>query len=182
MTCIVAVKTKDGVLMGGDSLGSNGYTGTAYRSPKVFRISPEIVAGYTSSFRMGQLLEHHLTPPLIGNGDELRYAIRELIPRVRDMFKSHGYAHVLNNEESGGVWLLAIRARLFLVQSDYSVLETLYDYDAVGSGQDFAMGAMYALQKTRAKNPRAFLKAALDAASEFAVGVAPPYSFVKTSL
>lgn len=184
MTCIVGVRTAKGVLLGGDSLGSNGWTGTSYQAPKVFRLSRQVAAGFTSSFRMGQLIQHHLTLPTL-HGDELTWAIRELVPVIRDTFKSHGYAHVQNNEESGGVFLLAVCARLFLVQSDYSVLEARLPYDAVGSGEAHALGAMHALYKPKAAQTdaaaRTFLKTALDAASEFAVGVAPPYNFTSTS-
>jgi ATP-dependent protease HslVU (ClpYQ) peptidase subunit len=178
VTCIVAVKTTDGVLLGGDSLGSNGYSGTPYQAPKVFRLSRQVAAGFTSSFRMGQLIQHHVTPPTL-HGNERTWAIAELIPVIRETFKSHGYAHVHNNEECGGVFLLGIRDRLFLVQGDYSVLETQHPYDAIGSGESYAMGAMHALHGKL--KPRPLLKAALDAASQFAVGVAPPYNFVTTS-
>jgi ATP-dependent protease HslVU (ClpYQ) peptidase subunit len=178
VTCIVGVKTGSGVLLGGDSLGSNGYSGSSYLAPKVFRLTPEIAAGYTSSFRMGQLLEHNLSVPSL-TGDERSWAISELVPALRETFKQHGYAHIHNNEENGGVFLLAVRDRLFQVQSDYSVLEPRMPYDAVGCGEHFAMGAMHALWKPKL-DARKFLRAALDAASAFSTGVGPPYNFTST--
>lgn len=182
MTCIVGVQTETGVMLGGDSLGSNGYTGTSFQAPKVFRLTPQVAAGYTSSFRMGQLLQHQLTPPTL-HGDELAWAIREFIPAARELFKSHGYAHVQNNEEEGGVFLLAVRRRLFTVQADYSVLESRYPFDAVGSGEYHAKAAMWTLATRKTvKSPRALLKAGLDAASAFVVSVAPPYNFTSTTL
>ena len=60
---------------------------------------------------MGQLLEHHLSLPHV-DGDERDWAITEFVPAVREAFKSHGYANVHNNEEHGGTFLLAVRARL----------------------------------------------------------------------
>jgi ATP-dependent protease HslVU (ClpYQ) peptidase subunit len=180
MTCIVGLRTEAGVLLGGDSLGSNGYSGNSYHAPKVFRLSRQVAAGFTSSFRMGQLIQHHLQlPPLAG--DELAWAIKTLVPVIRETFKTHGYAHIEHNTESGGTFLLAVRDRLFTVQNDYSVLEAREPYDAVGSGEAYAVGAMHALWKPNLTRPRRFLTAALDAASAYAVGVAPPYSFTSTT-
>jgi ATP-dependent protease HslVU (ClpYQ) peptidase subunit len=184
VTCIVGVKTETGVLLAGDALGSNGWSGTPYKAPKVFRLSRQVAAGFTSSFRMGQLLQHHLTLPTL-HGDELAWTISELVPVIRQTFKDHGYAEVRNNEETGGTFLLAIRARLFVVQGDYAVLETRHPYDAVGCGQDYAMGAMHALWKPKTGHSpaaaRSFLRAAIDAASEFSLGVGPPYNFTTTA-
>jgi ATP-dependent protease HslVU (ClpYQ) peptidase subunit len=179
VTCIAGVVTKEGVLLAGDSLGSDGYAGKNYIAPKVFRLSSQVAAGFCGSYRMGQLIEHHLELPPLG-GDEQAWAIKTLIPQIRDLFTDGGFAHVKDNEETGGTWLLAVRRRLFLVQDDYSVLEARQPYNAVGCGEDFATGAMHALWKPPVKNPRAFLRAALDAASAFSTGVAAPYNFTST--
>jgi ATP-dependent protease HslVU (ClpYQ) peptidase subunit len=179
MTCIAGVKTEGGVLLAGDSLGSDGESGTSYLAPKVFRLSAQVAAGFTSSFRMGQLLEHNLELPVL-HGDERAWAIKDFVPALRELFEEHGYSKIEHNEETGGTFLLAVRARLFLVQGDFAVLESRVPYDACGSGEQFAMGAMHALYRPKMKHHRAFLKAALDAASAFSVGVGPPYNFTST--
>jgi ATP-dependent protease HslVU (ClpYQ) peptidase subunit len=179
VTCIVGVKTKGGVLLGGDSLGSDGSSGMSYQAPKVFRLTRQVAAGMCGSFRMGQLLQHHVVAGDVG-GDELKWAITNFVPAIRDVFSEHGYAHIKDNEETGGTFLLAVRDRLFKVQDDYSVLESRKPYDSCGSGEDFALGAMHALWKNDLRQPRKYLTAALDAASEFAVGVAAPYHFTQT--
>ena len=55
MTCIVGVLDKEngGVWVGGDSLGSNGHTGSVYNQSKVFRNKSreDVVIGSTGSFR-----------------------------------------------------------------------------------------------------------------------------------
>jgi ATP-dependent protease HslVU (ClpYQ) peptidase subunit len=180
VTCIVGVRTVKGVLLGGDSMGSNGYSGAPTLAPKVFRLSRQVACGYTTSFRMGQVLEHHITLPAL-DGDEHAWAISAFVPALRETFKEHGYANVHNNEETGGTFLLAVRDRLFTVQGDYSVLERIDPFDACGCGESFATGAMHALYKPQV-SPRRLLTAALDAASAYSTGVAPPYNFVSTRL
>ena len=60
MTVIVALKNKDEVVMGGDCAGVGWNYDIQMRSdPKVFRVG-RFVIGYTSSFRMGQLLRFGL--------------------------------------------------------------------------------------------------------------------------
>jgi hypothetical protein len=60
MTCIAGISDKEtGITyLGGDSLGSNGYSGAINKQHKVFHLQDtnEAIIGYTSSFRMGQLL------------------------------------------------------------------------------------------------------------------------------
>lgn len=179
MTCIVGVKTQNGVLLGGDSMGSDERMGAIYVAPKVFHLAEDVAVGMCGSFRMGQILEHELVAPPIDR-DERKWAITTLIPVIREAFELHGYAHIKDNEETGGTFLMAVRSRLFVVQDDYSVLEPREPFHAVGCGEMFALGAMHALWKPKLANPRAFLKAALDAASNYSLGVAPPYNFTST--
>jgi ATP-dependent protease HslVU (ClpYQ) peptidase subunit len=63
VTCIAAVRTPQGVVMGGDSQGLAGYAQTARLDPKVFtrryegsRSTPTLLFGYTTSYRFGQLV------------------------------------------------------------------------------------------------------------------------------
>ncbi|KKN17732.1 hypothetical protein LCGC14_0962700, partial [marine sediment metagenome] len=63
MTCIVGFIDDGGkAWMGGDSAGVAGHHTHPRRDPKVFRVGPVLI-GYTSSFRMGQLLRYHLKIP-----------------------------------------------------------------------------------------------------------------------
>lgn len=175
MTCIAAIRVEGrGVLLGGDSLGSDGDRGTVFCNKKVFRLSREVAIGYCGSFRMGQLLEHHLEPPVV-HGDERTWAVKKLVPDVRAVLKDGGFAS--EDEEAGNRWLLAIRDRLFLVENELAVLEPWEGYLAIGSGQDFALGAMHALPRAR---PRERVKAGLAAAAAYGLGVGPPFAFVET--
>ena len=62
MTCIVA-EVVDGVVhMAGDKAGINGDCKSMVVRPKVF-INGDFIIGYTTSFRMGQLLEFTWNPP-----------------------------------------------------------------------------------------------------------------------
>lgn len=59
MTCIIGLENKGKVYMGADSASSNGYSINVSGNPKLFRSGPFLI-GFTSSWRMGQLLQHQL--------------------------------------------------------------------------------------------------------------------------
>ena len=62
ITCIVGFSHLGKVYIGGDSAGLSGWGLTVRKDPKVFANGPCIM-GFTSSFRMGDLLRYSLVVP-----------------------------------------------------------------------------------------------------------------------
>lgn len=177
MTCIVGVATPNGVVLGGDSLGSSGWDSTERKDPKVFKLSREVACGFTSSYRMGQILRFHVELPPVGR-DEYAWAVKDFIPAIRAAFKEHGYAQIDNSVESGGVFLLAVRKRLFRVDSDFQVGEPVAPFEACGCGEGYALGALHVLGNSG--TPRQRVKRSLEAAARFSNGVGGALKFVET--
>ena len=186
MTCIIGY-TKNGITwMGGDSLGSNGYTGDTYKLPKVFhsKDTKDIVMGFTSSFRMGQLLTYSKDLfdelSVIQNKIDYEYLVTKFVPKLQRLFSEGGYERVNNNVKSSGEFLLGHQGRLFKIQEDYSVLESSNGYDACGCGEYFALGALKIMEENTELSPVEKIHKALQAASKFSVGVAPPFHIINT--
>ncbi len=176
MTCIVGLVDRKTVYIGADSSSVAGWTSRVTRLPKVFRRGPFLI-GYTTSFRMGQLLEHSLEVPPQGNErDDMRFMVTVFVEHVRALLKERGVSKVEQNAESGGQFLVGYRARLYSVQTDYQVNEMSDGFDAVGSGAEYALGALAAMRGTR---PIPRLKRALSISSHFNMGVSPPF-FIKS--
>lgn len=176
MTCIVGIAQGGRVILGADSAGVGGYDRTIRRDRKVFK-NGELIFGFTSSFRMGQLLEFNLTPPPINEGQEAyNYAVKSLIPAIRDTLRQGGYMKTTNGQEEGGVFLVGFRGRLFRIDGDFQVGESVADVESVGCGEAYALGAMHALSGSA---PMVRLQAGLDAAATFSAGVAGPFHFVE---
>lgn len=177
MTAIVGMEENGMVWIGGDSAAASGWRVRKSALPKVFKVGPFLI-GYTSSFRMGQLLEHHLevAPQDDTHQSDLAYLVREFIPVVRDLLKSGGYTTIENNSESGGFFLLGYNGRLYEVNSDFQVNHYTDGFAALGCGEDFALGALSALLDTSPDMPaRDKVTIALDAATRLSGGVTPPY-------
>lgn len=138
MTAIVGLVHDGAVHIGGDSAGVGGWSLTVRADSKVFANGPYIM-GFTSSFRMGQLLRYALTPPAPTVGLE-KFMATTFIDTVRECLKAGGFATKESEREMGGTFLVGCRGRLFVVYDDYQVAEAADGYAAVGCGFDIALG------------------------------------------
>ncbi|NUP11400.1 MAG: hypothetical protein HOW73_35590 [Polyangiaceae bacterium] len=177
MTCIVGLVERKTIYIGGDSASVAGWTSRVTRLPKVFKKGPFLI-GYTTSFRMGQLLEHSLHVPLQPSSerDDMRFMVTVFVEHVRQLLKDRGMAKVEANSESGGQFLVGYRSRLYSIQADFQVNEMADGYDAIGSGAEYALGALTAL---RGAAPTQRLKRALEISAKFNMGVCGPF-FVRS--
>lgn len=141
MTCIVGVKRGSTVAVGADSLGSTAHYCMERAEPKVFRKRGFVMA-YTTSFRMGNILQHVFKPPKYKGGDAHKFMVKKFIPSLRKCLKEEGYMKIINAEENAGTFIVAFRHFLFIVESDLQVGQPADDYIAHGSGIEVAMGSL----------------------------------------
>jgi ATP-dependent protease HslVU (ClpYQ) peptidase subunit len=172
MTCIVGLIDGNRVWMGGDSAGVSGLNITVRSDPKVFH-NGEFLIGFTSSFRMGQLLAFSLKPPARPEGkDVFPYMVTDFVDAVRSCLKEGGYAQKSNDAEQGGSFLVGYQGRLFSIQSDYQVAETTRGYHAIGCGSDYALGS---IATSVGQPPEQRVRTALECAELFNAGVRAPF-------
>lgn len=177
MTCIAGLVYENKVWIGADSAGVANYSITPRKDPKVF-INGNLIIGFTSSFRMGQLLKWNFTPPSLKEGQDVdSYMNKDFIDSVRGCFKYGGYAQRHNEQEQGGSFLVGFKSRLFTIDNDYQVGESLLNYDAVGCGSDLALGALHATEKMNLTAEQRIRKA-LEAAERFSAGVCSPFTIL----
>ncbi|MER9680822.1 hypothetical protein NKJ23_16020 [Mesorhizobium sp. M0184] len=171
MTCIVGLVDKGRVYLGGDSASIDGTDITLRADPKVFR-NGDFVMGYTTSFRLGNLLQHSLVPPRHHPDDDIRkFMVTEFIDAVRDCLKNGGYAATGTDAEAGGTFLVGYQGRLFSIQDDYQVGEGLDGFMACGCGEKYALGSL----GTSTGRPRDRVLKALSLAERWSAGVRAPF-------
>lgn len=178
MTCIVGLKHEGDVYIGGDSAGvdTRSYALSIRADRKVFSNGP-IVAGFTSSFRMGQLLRYKFDVPKLHPDDDLsKWMATDFIDAARTCFKDGGFARKNDEEESGGTLLVGVDGRLFSIYDDYQVAENVEPYAACGCGAELALGYLFA---STDKPPEMRIKGALSAAERFSAGVRSPFHVEK---
>lgn len=185
MTCIVGMEFEGKVFLGGDSAGSDGYEISIQAGPKVFRLG-DFVMGYTSSFRMGQLLQYSFNPPEQDGDDDMAYLVSEFVPELRTCLKDGGYAVVENNREKSGFFLVGYRGKLYQIQNDFAVLRRTDGFDAVGSGASYALAVMMrevrqaTAQTGKLPHPIVAMEEALQISAHFSAGVSGPFTYVHT--
>jgi ATP-dependent protease HslVU (ClpYQ) peptidase subunit len=172
MTAIVGLVHNGAVYVGGDSAGVSGWSLTVRADTKVFHNGPYLF-GFTTSFRMGQLIHHAFEPPK-PKPDLERFMSTEFVDALRTCLKDGGWARKENDREEGGTFLVGVRGSLFVIQDDYQVGQAADGYAAVGCGDQIALGALYATAGT-AMSPRRRIQVALEAAERFSAGVRAPF-------
>lgn len=177
MTCIVGIKNKGKVYIGGDSAGVNSrYDIAARLDPKVFLVD-DMAIGYCGSFRMGQLLRY-IDPPKHKKGvDDFQYMVTQFVPLIRKTFTDGGYNKKDKEQDEGGLFLIGYRGHLYSIESDYQVAENVDAYDAIGCAYGYALGSLY---HTTDLSPEERINKALEAAEHFSAGVISPYLIVNT--
>lgn len=173
MTCIVGLETENGVMIGSDSAAvTDGWGINASCLKKVFGHG-EFLIGYTSSFRMGQLLQYKLSiKPQTNKQSNLEYLATMFIDSVRKCLKEGGFSKVENEQEEGGQFLVGYRKKLYRVDADFQVNSHIDSYMAIGCGACFALGSLWT---SKDLPPEKRVRQALEAAGHFSSGVCEPY-------
>lgn len=183
MTCIVAVKHNKNIYMGGDSLGSNTSFQKVVRLDEKVFVKGDMIFGFTSSFRMGQILQYVMESPERPEGiSDMKYLVAYWIPALIECFEEQGYKGEKPEEEGdssgtkkGGTFLLGYRGTIYHIEDDFQVGVPADQYSAVGCGADLALGAVFTAKKSGLKEPEKIITVALEAAEKFSAGVQRPF-------
>lgn len=175
MTCIVGLADNGKVYIGGDSAGVLDYAISVRADTKVFRNGPYLM-GFTTSFRMGQLLHHTFKPPT-PKGNLERFMVRDFVPSVMECLTDGGWLTTKDGAREGGTFLVGVHGQLFCVESDFQVGRTVNGYQSVGCGSDIALGSLHT---SIGAKPLTRVRAALHAAAHHSAGVTGPF-VIKTA-
>ena len=175
MTCVVGIIAKGDVYLGVDSASSSSksYSEQVVNTRKLI-LKQGMMLGYTSSWRMGNILEYEFNPPPLRRGVDLeKYMVVDFIGALRQCFKDAGFSEIENNREQAGSFLVAIKrsSRLFQIQDDFSVI-TPVSYAAAGSGERSALASLKTTEDLKLP-PAERIRLALEVAAHFDFGVRP---------
>jgi ATP-dependent protease HslVU (ClpYQ) peptidase subunit len=178
VTCIVGIEHDGHVYIGGDSAGTAGTSQIIRADEKVF-INDGAIMGFTSSFRMGQLLRYALTiPEQSTKKGDMKFLVTDFIDAVRALMKDKGWLEKDKERESIGAFLLGYRGKLYAIWNDLQVECVTTGYNAVGCGMDLALGSLHSTQTWA--DPEARIRAALEAAEAYSAGVRRPFVILKS--
>jgi ATP-dependent protease HslVU (ClpYQ) peptidase subunit len=173
VTAIVGLVAGRAVHIGGDSAGVSGFSLSVRSDTKVFRRG-RYLFGFTTSFRMGQLIHYSLEAPKPAKQRLDAFMATTFIDALRDCLKKGGWARKENEREEGGEFLVGVRGRLYTIYEDYQVAQAADGFAAVGCGAEIALGALFATADGGLR-PRRRVQLALTAAERFSAGVRGPF-------
>ena len=187
MTTIVVVRKGDTAVIAADSLTTFGTT----RLAPGYDRHPEKIAAYGDSFLgvAGSAAHQLVVENLLARTKNLDFhgkaAIYESFRRLHPLLKDEAFLNPKEEEDdpyesSQMTVMIANPSGIFAV---YSMRE-VFEFDrfwAIGSGRDFALGAMYVLyDKTR--SAAAVAEAAVTAGAEFDTGTSTPITLHEVKL
>lgn len=170
--------SEDGVASPISHLGSN--------LSKVSQNGPYLL-GAAGDVRAINILHHAFTPPTPPNnlkGKKLdAFITNKFIPSLREAFEKQGYAtperegaHIAEHDS---VVLVVIHGVIYVIDGDYSWSSDSNGYYALGSGGDYALGALHVLLNKKKSLDIPAAKAAatkvISAAAKFDIHTGAPY-------
>lgn len=177
MTIIVGMETENGVLMGGDSAGVAGYDLAVRNDEKVFLTGP-FVMGFTTSFRMGQLLRYSLkVPKQKPSESDVEFMCTTFVNAVRKCLAKGGWLVKRYEQEDGGNFLVGYKGILYEIHDDFQVAIPSESFSACGCGEGYALGALHATKEYDISDEDR-MHLALEAAAACSAGVRPPFTII----
>lgn len=177
MTCIIGFTTGNEVYIGGDSAGTQDTDIRIRADEKVFK-RDGMVFGFTSSYRMGQILRYSFqVPDHDPRKSDFEYLCTDFIDALMKCYKEKNFARLEDNVMEGGVFLLGYNGKLYQVEADFQVGEVVDSFDAVGCGSEYALGV---LKATFDENISAeeYIENALYISAYFSGAVCEPFTVV----
>jgi ATP-dependent protease HslVU (ClpYQ) peptidase subunit len=158
MTCVIGLMQNGKIYMGADSLISDGNaTCSIPESPSKLLEINGFLFGFSGSARIQNELMDEQNKPLPSD-DEITIAN-----------KIYRY---LNSKQENGTYLLMSKGKS-LIWIGSSGWFSYNDYYAIGSGYQFALGAMFITKNI--SNPEDRIRMALEATNAHCTVVAPPF-------
>jgi ATP-dependent protease HslVU (ClpYQ) peptidase subunit len=181
ITCIVGLVENGTVYLGGDSATSRGNRRIIKNKSKVVKRG-EFIMGGSGLAVVSQLMHHTTTlPPLYENQECLDYMVNTFLPMFRKTIKEAGQMTIEDHRETTqNNFLIGFRGHLFSIGIDLNVIECIDNYDSIGSGEEFALGVLYATEDSKLK-PEERLMKALECAAYHNHYVYPPFEIESIS-
>lgn len=155
-----------------DSQGSDSSIKGMYKNTKVFTNGIITFAG-TGSYMDIQVLKYDLSPRRMIETETVEdYVYKYLVKEIKKVLKDNQRIVSDSNIESlESVFIIAVKDRIFILQSDLSILEPKDPYLADGSGRRHMQASIETQLVLKVEDYKEILKNALEITSKFVMSV-----------
>lgn len=168
MTTIIGIQQETGCMLVADSRTTAGGRPFSHQTvTKITKRGKWLVAG-AGDVHPCDVIQHVWKPPVIpaNTKDEYHFMITTIAPSIRDCIKESGYVPDKEDPDAGFELLLAVNGTIYQVDDSYSVYLRDDGLYGIGSGSQWALGAMAV---------GATWKQAMQTAAKNDVYTAPPF-------
>ena len=176
MTAIAGIidKKNKKTYLASDQMGSNGFTGENFKTPKLIKNGVLTIA-FCGSYRLGQILKHNLSPRNFKIDETIdEYVFNYLDTEIRKVLKERKFLKEENGVESmdDAEVIIAIKDRLFILYSNLAILEPKNIYITSGSGCYHQEASIHTqLEMNKNKDYRKILEDAIKYTSQIVLSV-----------
>lgn len=152
MSIIAGLAKNGNVYMASDSAATAGTLTIEERYPKIGCIADQegepYLIGCIDSIRLNQIVQAHLVITEY-DPDPMMHMIKNFVEPLRSVLKDFGFSTKDQHagREHGGFLLVGYMGRLYSVQADYQVSESISGYDAVGCASPMAIGSLHTTER-----------------------------------
>lgn len=173
MTCIVAIKQDNLIILGGDSAASGGNRIVSRKDKKIFK-KKNLHFGFSGSFRVGQLIKYQLQiTKKPDNTSTTEYIVNFVVSSIIKLLTDN---KLVKNNEMDCNLIIVCEDYIFKIDSDFQVEVSEDSYVAIGDGADVALGSLYALAGFDI-SPLEKARIALEASGKYCTTVSTPYYY-----
>lgn len=169
MTCVIGLEHEGVVYMGCDSQTSYGWEKRPLAESKIFRRG-QMLFGVGGASLIGNALRYRLVIPQRETvGTNLEYLNTLFIDAVRKCFEEHKCHDSEKENRFDGTFLLGYQGKLYRIEPNYAITYLADGFDSIGSGSNYALGALAALDPNII-HPKQRIQKALEIAIRFDMG------------
>jgi ATP-dependent protease HslVU (ClpYQ) peptidase subunit len=171
MTCIVGLNTGNKIIIAGDGMGSNGFTGFQEKKPKVFK-KDNFIFGVCGDFRVMQILANKFSAPkrMIDQTTD-DYIYNTFIDYIFTLFKDNNCLNLKDGKlEFQGSFLFGYEKELYQMFGNFQININSLGYDECGSGGYHAIASLYSTNGLDI-SPEDRVKKAIECANQFVISV-----------
>lgn len=180
MTCVIAVidKETNKVFMGCDSGVQENWTMLQIKQPKMIKLN-DMLIGISGTLRPLQLIQHQLVlADRTEKQSSMEYLVKVFVPAVKQLLVDNDC--IMNNDnykQSDSNLLIGYRGEIFIMDTNFQIVQTNDSYSAIGSGTDTALGALavFSNMDWMEFSPSYTIKKTLEIAEKHCLGIQKPF-------
>jgi ATP-dependent protease HslVU (ClpYQ) peptidase subunit len=151
MTTIIGVQNADGCVIASDSRVAEG--GKVYTHPEMVKAVERgsYIIGGAGDYRALQVVLHGWSPPLVtakAKTNLYEFVINKVAPSLKTTLTEAGIEFTKSSDNEDDKFelslLIGVNGTIFEIDSDFAVAMNDTGLYAIGSGGDFALGALHA--------------------------------------